>query len=95
MSKAVRLAPSATVLAVRMERYSEVSEQIHKIFQGFTPDIEPISLDEAFLDVTQTWQLFGGAERIGRKIKSDIKQQLGLTASGTGISCYFCLLLIS
>jgi DNA polymerase-4 len=81
MSRAVRLCPDAIVLPVRMERYVELSKQIHAIFQQFTPQIEPISLDEAFLDVTGSLRLFGSAEKIGRAIKDQIREQLGLVAS--------------
>ena len=80
-SQAIRLCPNAIVLPVRMKRYAELSQQIHVIFQKLTPEIEPISLDEAFLDVTGSLQLFGSAEKIGRDIKHQIKQQLGLVAS--------------
>jgi DNA polymerase-4 len=81
MSKAIRLCPKAIVLPVRMKRYAELSQQIHAIFEKFTPQIEPISLDEAFLDVTGSLQLFGSAEKIGLDIKHQIKEQLGLVAS--------------
>ena len=81
MSQAIRLCPDAIVLPVRMERYAELSQQIHAIFQKFTPEIEPISLDDAFLDVTASLQLFGSAEEIGREIKHQIAEQLGLVAS--------------
>jgi len=81
MSKAIRLCPKAIVLPVRMKRYVELSQQIHAIFEKFTPQIEPISLDEAFLDVTGSLQLFGSAEKIGLDIKHQIKEQLGLVAS--------------
>jgi DNA polymerase-4 len=81
MSQAIRLCPDAIVMPVRMKRYAEFSQQIHAIFQQFTPQIEPISLDEAFLDVTGSIQLFGSAEKIGRAIKGQIKEQLGLVAS--------------
>jgi DNA polymerase-4 len=81
MSQAIRLCPDAIVLPVRMKRYVEFSQQIHAIFQQFTPQIEPISLDEAFLDVTGSIRLFGSAEKIGRAIKNQIKEQLGLVAS--------------
>ena len=81
MSQAIRLCPNAIVLPVRMKRYAELSQQIHAIFQKFTPEIEPISLDEAFLDVTGSLHLFGGAEKIGRDIKHQIAEQLGLIAS--------------
>ncbi len=81
MSQAIRLCPQAIVLPVRMGRYAEISRQIQNIFHHYTPDVEPLSLDEAFLDVTGCLSLFGSAEMIGRKIKRDIKEQTGLTAS--------------
>ena len=81
MSQAVRICPDAIVLPVRMKRYVELSKQIHAIFQQFTPQIEPISLDEAFLDVTRSLQLFGSEEKIGRVIKDQIREKLGLVAS--------------
>ena len=80
-SQAIRLCPNAIVLPVRMKRYAELSQQIRTIFQKFTPEVEPISLDEAFLDVTASLQLFGSTEKIGRDIKNQIKEQLGLVAS--------------
>jgi len=80
-SQAIRLCPQAVVPPVRMSRYIELSEQIHKIFNNYSPEIEPISLDEAFIDVTGSLKLFGSAEKIGREIKNRIKQELGLTAS--------------
>ena len=81
MATAVRLCPKAVVLPVRMERYVEISNEIQEIFARYTPQIEPISLDEAFLDVTGSIGLFGTAEKIGRSIKNEIKNDLGLTAS--------------
>ena len=81
MSQALRLCPDAIVLPVRMSRYVELSKQIHQIFHNYTPDVEPISIDEAFLDVTGCIKLFGSAETIGKQIKDDIKEQTGLTAS--------------
>lgn len=81
MSQAIRLCPQAIVLPVRMSRYAEVSRQIRHIFHQYTPDVEPLSLDEAFLDVTGCIVLFGSAEIIGKRIKGDIKEQTGLTAS--------------
>ena len=80
-SQAIRLCPNAIVLPVRMRRYAELSQQIHDIFQKFTPEIEPISLDEAFLDVNGSLQLFGSAEKIALDIKHQIAEQLGLVAS--------------
>ena len=81
MSQALRLCPQAILLPVRMWRYVEVSRQIRQIFHNYTPDVEPLSLDEAFLDVSGCISLFGSAEIIGRKIKEQIKKETGLTAS--------------
>jgi DNA polymerase-4 len=80
-SQALKLCPSIILLPVRMERYSAISQQIIKIFNDFTPDVEQLSLDEAFLDVTGSLTLFGSAEKIGRDIKNRIKTEIGLTAS--------------
>lgn len=79
--QAIRLCPHAAVLPVRMERYVEISRQIHAIFAQYTPLVEPLSLDEAFLDVTASTGLFGNAEQIGRSIKQQIRAQTHLTAS--------------
>ncbi|MBN1361379.1 MAG: DNA polymerase IV [Sedimentisphaerales bacterium] len=80
-AQAMRLCPHAVALPVRMERYAEISQQIHAIFERYTPLVEPISQDEAFLDVTASTNLFGSAEQIGRTIKREIKTQTHLTAS--------------
>jgi DNA polymerase-4 len=64
-----------------MVRYKEVSEQVFAIFHEFTPLVEGLSLDEAFLDVTSSQQLLGGAETIGSEIRRRILKQTGLTAS--------------
>ena len=85
MSQAIRRCPQAVVLPVRMNRYVEVSKQIRDIFYTYTPEIEPLSLDEAFLDMTGCIALFGSAENIGKRIKQDIKDTTGLTAS-VGVS---------
>ncbi len=81
MAQAVRRCPHAVVLPVRMERYAALSRQIRAIFEHYTPLVEPLSLDEAFLDVTGSTNLFGTPEQIGRAIKREIKTQTGLTAS--------------
>ncbi len=80
---ALRLCPQAVLLSVsgRHRFYAEVSQQIHAIFERYTPQIEPLSLDEAFLDVTASLRLFGSAEEIGRAIKQAIKEELHLVAS--------------
>ena len=81
MATAIRLCPQATVLPGRMKRYVEISRQIREIFVRYTPQIEPLSIDEAFLDVTGSIKLLGPAENIGQEIKTQIKTELGLIAS--------------
>ena len=80
-AKALKLCPHAIVLRPRMEHYSQVSSQIREIFHRYTPLVEPLSLDEAFLDATESVQLFGSVETIGRAIKTDIRDELNLVAS--------------
>jgi DNA polymerase-4 len=78
---AKRLCPELILLPGRMRLYAEVSQHIRQIFERFTPLIEPLSLDEAFLDVTQSEKLFGSAQAIGQQIKRAIKEELGLVVS--------------
>ncbi len=81
MRQALRRCPQAVILPVRMGRYAEVSRQIHAIFADYTPLIEPLSLDEAFLDVTGSIALLGPEILMGREIKQRIKAELKLVAS--------------
>ncbi len=81
VSRAFALCPKGIFLPGRMGRYSEISDKIMGILKGFTPQIEQISVDEAFLDLTGCQRLFGGPLEIARKIKGAIKGQLSLTAS--------------
>jgi DNA polymerase-4 len=76
-----RLCPQGIYLPPRIDYYAEISGQIREIFERFTPLVEPLSLDEAFLDVTGSEHLFGPAEEIGRKIKQTIREELRLVAS--------------
>lgn len=76
-----RLCPQGVYLPPRIDYYAEVSGQIHKIFERFTPLVEPLSLDEAFLDVTGSEHLFGPAAEIGRQIRQAIRQELRLVVS--------------
>ncbi|MBD3610185.1 MAG: DNA polymerase IV [Gammaproteobacteria bacterium] len=81
ISQAVKRCPDGIVLPGRMSVYSDVSRQIHAIFQRYTPLIEPLSLDEAFLDVSASRSLFGSAESIARQIIDEIREELHLPAS--------------
>ena len=80
-STALRKCPHAILLPVRMKRYVEVSRRIRDTFERFTPLVEPLSLDEAFLDVTGSERLFGPAPEIGRRLKHEIREATNLTAS--------------
>jgi DNA polymerase IV len=81
MREALRRCPEAVVVHPRMARYQEISQQVFAIFHEFTPLVEGLSLDEAFLDVTASQQLHGGPEVIGAEIRRRIAGQTGLTAS--------------
>jgi DNA polymerase-4 len=81
MREALRRCPEAVVVPPRMARYQEISEQVFAIFREFTPLVEGLSLDEAFLDVTASRQLLGAPEAIGAEIRRRIAKQTGLTAS--------------
>lgn len=81
IAKAIRLCPHGIFLPFRMSRYKEVSEKVFEIFLRFTPLVEPLSIDEAFLDVTGSTRLFGQPEDIAKKIKQMIFAETGLTIS--------------
>ena len=81
IATAARLCPQGIFLPVRMWRYQEISQQIFEIFRRFSPLVEPLSLDEAFLDVTGSTRLFGPPEEIARKIKEQVVGETGLTVS--------------
>jgi len=81
ISIAYRKCPQAVFLPVDIEKYSRVSSEIHSLFYDFTPEIEPISIDEAFLDITGSYRIFGAPLRVCRLLKSRIKEEIGLTAS--------------
>jgi nucleotidyltransferase/DNA polymerase involved in DNA repair len=73
--------PEAIFVRGNMARYKEVSREIMRIFESYTPLVQPLSIDEAFLDVTGAQHLFGDGETIAEKIRRDIREQTGLTAS--------------
>jgi DNA polymerase-4 len=80
-AEARRLCPDLVLLPPDFERYTRVSREIMAIFRAYTPLVEPLSLDEAFLDVAGCERLFGDGPEIGRAIKRDILRQTGLVAS--------------
>src|SRR6476619_87700 len=81
MAKARQMCPNAVIIPPRFDRYQEVSATIMRVFSDFSPDVEALSLDEAFLDMTGSEQLFGDPQSIGRRLKTAIRDATGLTAS--------------
>jgi DNA polymerase-4 len=79
--RAKQLCPHGIFLRANIERYAEVSEQIHGVFQDFTPIIEPIALDEAFLDITGSMRLFASPTDLARKLKAQVKAVTDLVVS--------------
>lgn len=76
-----KLCPQAVFVEPRMDRYAEISGRIMTIFEEFTPLVEPLSLDEAFLDVSGALHIWGDAVTIARELKERIRSRVGLTAS--------------
>jgi DNA polymerase IV len=81
MANARRRCPDGIFLPVRMSRYKEVSKHVFKIFHRFTPLVEIVSIDEAFLDVTDSTRIFGPPENIAKTIKKLTLIETGLTVS--------------
>ena len=81
MSIAKRRCPHAIIVPVRFARYREISQRMFEIFDEFSPVVEPLSVDEAFLDLTGTERLLGEPQTVARQIKDRIKSDLSLTAS--------------
>lgn len=81
VTRAQRLAPKATFLPPDHQRYSEVSDRVMEIFHRYTPLVEPLSLDEAFLDVTGSTRLFGSAREIGEAIRRAVESEEKITCS--------------
>jgi DNA polymerase-4 len=81
MAVAKRMCPHAVVLPVRMHLYRQASDRVFDILGGFSPVVEPLSIDEAFIDLTGTERLLGEPEAVARRIKERIRSELKLTAS--------------
>jgi DNA polymerase-4 len=81
MGRARRLCPDARFIRPRMERYRAISREVFCQFREFTPLVEGLSLDEAFLDVSDSLKLFGSPDSIGARVKALILEATGLTAS--------------
>jgi DNA polymerase-4 len=81
MSRAVRLCPSLVIVSPNFSKYKAVSQQVFALYRAVTPLVEPLSLDEAYLDVTENaWQEPLGAT-VARRLKDAVKEATGLTAS--------------
>ncbi len=78
---AYRLCPNGIFVYPRMERYLYFSEKVMSIFARYSPDVQQLSIDEAFIDITGTEKLFGPAKNVALKIKQEIKNETGLTVS--------------
>ena len=76
-----KLCPDAVFVRSDFSRYREVSRQVHQIFHSVTPAVEPIALDEAFLDVGGAHRLFGSSEEIAWQLRSDVYESVGLDCS--------------
>ncbi len=81
MMRALKLAPDAIVVPPRREAYAEASERVFAILSDVTPLVEPLSLDEAFLDVTASQSLFGSAAEIAMNLRRRIAGEIGLPSS--------------
>ncbi|MEM8767661.1 MAG: DNA polymerase IV [Pseudomonadota bacterium] len=89
MAEALRRCPHAIVVPPRFERYTELSSRIMAVFRDFSPEVEAISLDEAFLEMTGTEHLFGPPETMGAAIKQSVLEATGLHVSvGVAASKY-------
>ena len=81
IKRAVALCPHGIFIPGRMARYQEVSRQIHAVFQDFSPVVESLSIDEAFLDMTGCEHFYPSLKAMGQAIKDRIKEETGLTCS--------------
>jgi DNA polymerase-4 len=81
INQAYRLCPQGVFLPVRMRRYQEISREIMALLATYTPELQQMSVDEAFLDLTGTERLLGPPVEIGRQIKQQVRETTGLTIS--------------
>ncbi len=86
MQRARRLCPEALVVPPRFERYQQISALVMEALGGFSPLVEPLSLDEAFLDMTGSTRLFGDPLAIGQRIKAAVRECTGGLTASVGIS---------
>jgi DNA polymerase-4 len=89
MGEALRLCPHAIVVEPSRGKYEEASREVFDVFRRYTPLVEGLSIDEAFLDVSASRTLFGDGETIARKIKDDVRRETKLAASAGVATCKF------
>lgn len=89
VAEALRLAPQAVVIPPTMEKYRYYSKQVFSILDRFTPTIEPISVDEAFMDVSGSYRLYPDTETLVRELRATILKETGLVASVGGAAVKF------
>jgi len=93
ISQAWRRCPQGVYLPVRMDRYLEVSRQVMGILGGYSPKVQQISVDEAFLDLTGTERLFGRPRETGARLKAEVREKTGLNITvGIGPNRYLAKL---
>src|SRR5512137_2339450 len=85
--EARRRCPEGVFLPPRFDRYGELSRAVFAVYRRYTPQVEPLSLDEAFLDVTRSRALHGGPAEIARNVKEEVRAGTGLTVSAGAADC--------
>ena len=80
ISRAWKLCPDGVYVRPRMKRYAEVSHEVMEVLRRYTNLVEPLSIDEAFLDITGSTALLGAPENIAQSIKKEIREKTGLNA---------------
>ena len=88
--QAVRLCPHGIFIRPNMRRYHEKSEEVMAVLRNYSPDIQQISVDEAFIDLTGTERLFGAPEETARRLKAEVRERTGLTVSAGLASTKYC-----
>jgi len=81
MKRAYELCPDAVFIDTSGGKYSYMSVEVMNILKDFTPNVEAVSIDEAFMDITSVWRRYGSPRKAAEAIKREIKEKLGLTAS--------------
>ncbi|WP_040165303.1 DNA polymerase IV [Microbacterium gorillae] len=81
VGQAIRLCPQAIIVAPRFDRYVEISRRVMDMFRDVTPLVEPLSIDEAFLDITGARRLWGSPREIAQRLRARVESEVGITCS--------------